>query len=45
MGVSRTTFVDVVVESVKAFSESNVKDQPISKNIKCVVNPNVLGAV
>ena len=25
--------------------EANVKDQPISKNIKCVVNPNLLGAV
>ena len=45
MGLSRTTFVDGVVESVKADIEANVKDQPISKNIKCVVNPNLLGAV
>ena len=45
MGVSRSTFVDGVVESVKADIEANVKDQPISKNIKCVVNPNLLGAV
>ena len=45
MGLSRSTFVDGVVESVKAEIESNVKDQPISKNIKCVVNPNLLGAV
>ena len=45
MGLSRSTFVDGVVESVKADIEENVKDQPISKNIKCVVNPNLLGAV
>ena len=45
MGFSRSTFVDGVVESVKADIEANVKDQPISKNIKCVVNPNLLGAV
>ena len=45
MGLSRSTFVDGVVESVKADIEANVKDQPFSKNIKCVVNPNLLGAV
>ena len=45
MGLSRSTFVDGLVESVKADIEANVKDQPISKNIKCVVNPNLLGAV
>lgn len=45
MGLSRSTFVDGVVESVKADIEANVKYQPISKNIKCVVNPNLLGAV
>ena len=45
MGLSRSTFVDGVVESVKADIEANVKDQPISKNIKCVVNPHLLGAV
>ena len=45
MGLSRSTFVDGVVESVKADIEAHVKDQPISKNIKCVVNPNLLGAV
>ena len=45
MRLSRSTFVDGVVESVKADIEANVKDQPISKNIKCVVNPNLLGAV
>ena len=45
MGLSRSTFVDGVVESVKTDIEANVKDQPISKNIKCVVNPNLLGAV
>ena len=45
MGLSRSTFVDGVVESVKADIESNVKDQPISPNQECVVNPNLLGAV
>ena len=45
MGLSRSTFVDGVVESVKADIQANVKDQAISKNIKCVVNPNLLGAV
>ena len=45
MGLSRSTFVDGVVESVKADIEENVKGQPISKNIKCVVNSNLLGAV
>ena len=44
MGLSRSTFVDGVVESVKADIEANVKDQPTSKNIKCVVNPNLVGA-
>ena len=37
MGLSRSTFVDGVVESVKADIEANVKDQPISKTIKSVV--------
>ena len=45
MGLSRSTFVDGVVESVKADIEANVKDQPISKTIKSVVNPNLVGAV
>ena len=45
MGLSRSTFVDGVVESVKADIEANVKDQTISKNIKCVVNPNLVGAI
>ena len=44
MGLSRSTFVDGVVESVKTDIEANVKDQPISNNIKCVVNPNLVGA-
>ena len=34
MGLSRSTFVDGVVESVKADIEANVKDQPISKKHK-----------
>ena len=45
MGLSRSTFVDGVVESVKADIEANVKDQPISETIKSVVNPNLVGAV
>ena len=45
MGLSRSTFVGGVVESVKTDIEANVKDQPISKNIKCVVNPNLFGAI
>ena len=45
MGLSRSTFVDGVVESVKTDIEANVKDQPISRNIKCVVNPNLVGAI
>ena len=45
MGLSRSTFVDGVVESVKTDIEANVKDQPISKNIKCVVNPNLVAAI
>ena len=45
MGLSRSTFVDGVVESVKAEIEANVKNQPISKTIKSVVNPNLVGAV
>ena len=45
MGLSRSTFVDGVVESVKTEIEANVKNQPISKTIKSVVNPNLVGAV
>ena len=45
MGLSRSTFVDGVVESVKADIEANIKDQPMSKTIKSVVNPNLVGAV
>ena len=45
MGLSRSTFVNGLVESVKADIEANVKDQPISKTIKSVVNPNLVGAV
>ena len=45
MGLSRSTFVDGVVESVKTDIEANVKAQSISKNIKCVFNPNLVGAI
>jgi len=45
MGLSRSTFVDGVIESVRADIDANVEDQPISKVIKSVINPNLVGAV
>ena len=45
MGLSRSTFVDGVIESVRADIDANVDDQPISKVIKSVINPNLVGAV
>ena len=45
MGLSRSTFVDGVIESVRADIHANVDDQPISKVIKSVINPNLVGAV
>ena len=45
MGLSRSTFVDGVVESVRADIDSKVADQPMSKAIKSVINPNLVGAV
>ena len=45
MGLSRSTFVDGVIESVRADIDANVEDQPISKVIKSVINPNLAGAV
>ena len=45
MGLSRSTFVDGVIESVGADIDANVEDQPISKVIKSVINPNLVGAV
>tara|TARA_B100000902_G_scaffold356668_1_gene370496 strand:- start:786 stop:1022 length:237 start_codon:yes stop_codon:yes gene_type:complete len=45
MGLSRTTFVDGVVESVRADIDSKVADQPMSKVIKSVISPNLVGAV
>ena len=45
MGLSRSTFVDGVVESVRADIDAEVANQPISKIIKSVINPNLLGAV
>jgi len=44
MGLSRSTFVDGVVESVRADIDAKVADQPMSKSIKSVINPNIVGA-
>ena len=44
MGLSRSTFVDGVVESVRADIDAKVADQPMSKIIKSVINPNIVGA-
>ena len=45
MGLSRSTFVDGVVESVRADIDAKIADQPMSKIIKSVINPNLVGAV
>tara|TARA_B100001057_G_C22596789_1_gene851167 strand:+ start:206 stop:493 length:288 start_codon:yes stop_codon:yes gene_type:complete len=45
MGLSRSTFVDGVVESVKADIDANFADQLMSKVIKSAINPNLIGAV
>ena len=45
MGLSRSTFVDGVLESVRADIDAKVADQPISKSIKSVINPNLVGAI
>ena len=44
MGLSRTTFVEGVVESVKADIDTNFVDQPMSKVIRSAINPNLIGA-
>jgi len=45
MGLSRSTFVDGVVENVRTDIDKKVADQPMSKLIKSVVNPSLVGAV
>ena len=45
MGLSRSTFVDGVVESVRADIDAKVADQPMSKSIKSVINPNLVGVI
>jgi len=45
MGLSHSTFVDGVIESVRADIDAQVEDRPISKVIKSVINPNLVGAV
>ena len=44
MGLSRSTLVKGVVESVKADIDANIADQPMSKVIKSAINPNLIGA-
>jgi len=45
MGLSRSSFVDGVVESVRADIDAKVAVQPMSKIIKSVINPNLVGEV
>ena len=45
MGLSRSSFVDGVVESVRADIDATVAVQPMSKIIKTVINPNLVSAV
>ena len=44
IGLSRSTFVNVVVKSVRADIDAKVADQPMSKVIRSVINPNLVGA-
>ena len=44
MGLSRSTFVKGVVESVKADIDANIADQPMSKVIRSAINPILIGA-
>jgi hypothetical protein len=44
MGLSRSTFVQGVVESVKADIDANFEHQPMSKVIKSAINPKLIGA-
>ena len=45
MGLSRSTFVDGVVESVRADIDEKVADHPMSLLIKSVINPSLVAAV
>ena len=45
MGLSRSTFVDGVVESLRADIDKKVADQPMSILIKSVINPSLVAAV
>jgi hypothetical protein len=44
MGLSRSTFVQGVVESVKADIDANFEHQLMSKVIKSAINPKLIGA-
>jgi hypothetical protein len=44
MGLSRSTFVQGVVESVKADLDANFEHQLMSKVIKSAINPKLIGA-
>ena len=45
MGLSRSSFVDGVVKSVRADIDAKVAVQPMSEIIKSVINPNLVGEV
>ena len=45
MGLSRSTFVDGVVQSVRADIDAKVSGQPTSKLIKSLINSGLIGAV
>ena len=45
IGLSRSSFVDGVVEIVRADIDAKVADQPMSKIIKSVINPKLANAV
>ena len=45
MGLSRSAFVDGVFEGVRADIDAKVADQAMSKSIKSVINPNLVGAI
>ena len=45
VGRSRSAFVDGLVESVRTDIDAREADEPISKIIKSVINPKLVGAV
>jgi hypothetical protein len=45
LGLSRSTFIQGVVESVKADIDANFEHQPMSEVIRSAIKPNLIGAV